>query len=132
MHLSDPLGVPGAPQETLRALTTRFEGSDLSGARLTLITDRQGHREAARYAALVQVGPEMVLSVPAFGPHYGPAGQVALQQLARWGQDQGIENLKETVLNGSDFNRVLAEPSEAEVARLVAAASPSDYGIYLR
>ena len=132
MHIADPLGVPGAPAETLEALTARFTGSDLTGARLTLITDDQGRREAARYAALVTVGEEAVLTAAAFGPRFGDAGTRALRLLAAWARDHGLENVKETVLNPSDFTRVVGEPDAAEVAHLIAAANPSDLGIYLK
>lgn len=132
MHIADPLGVPGAPAETLEALLERFAGSDLSGARLLFISDRHDQRERARYAALVTVGQEAVLSAPAFGPQFGEAGHEALRALARWAQEHGLENVKETVLNPPDFNRVLAEPDATEVARLLAAANPSDLNIYLK
>ncbi len=132
MHIADPLGVPGAPAETLNALTSRFTGSDLTGAHLILITDDQGKRETARYAALITTGGEAVLTVPAFGPRFGPDGTLALRELARWAREHGLENLKETVLNPSDFTRVVGEPDARDVAHLIAAANPSDLGIYLK
>ncbi|ULH14843.1 DUF3197 domain-containing protein [Deinococcus sp. KNUC1210] len=128
--LTDSLGVAGASDVTLRALLTRLEGSDLKGARLILLTDRQGERWRARYAALVQVGGEHVLTAPAFGPHFGPAGVAALHSLVHWAEAADVP-LRETVLSASDFGRVLEEPQAEDLARLVAASSPSDAGIYL-
>lgn len=132
MQIADPLGVPGAPAETLEALLGRFAGSDLSGARLLFITDRQGERALARYAALVTVGREAVLTAAAFGPQFGEEGRAALRALARWAQERGLGNVKETVLSPSDFTRVIGEPGADEVARLLAAANPSDLNIYLK
>ncbi|MFC4456466.1 DUF3197 domain-containing protein [Deinococcus sonorensis] len=128
--IADPLGLTGAPALTLQALQARFEGADLRGARLILLTDRQGERLQARYAVLVEASGERVLTAAAFGPHYGKAGMEALRRLAQWGDAQGLP-VRETVLNASDFNRVVAEPDAEEVGRLVAASNPSDYGIYL-
>lgn len=135
MPTADPLGVPGAPQETLRAVLAHFESGhggsvDLPGGRLILVSDRQGEREHARYAALVTAGREVVVTVPAFGPRYGAAGTEALAVLTRWAGERGLP-VRETVLNPSDFVRVLAEPGDDEVARLIAASNPSDPGIYL-
>lgn len=138
MQIMDLLGLPGAPQDTLRALLTRLEGAAWAGAggagALILITDRQGERLSARYAALLTAGlmageEEALLTAPAFGPAYGEAGTRALVELTRWAQARGLP-VRETVLNASDFVRVLAEPDAGEVARLVAASNPSDPGIY--
>ena len=38
--------------------------------------------------------------------------------------------MRETVLNPSDFVRVVAEPDADEIARLIAASNPSDPRIY--
>ncbi|MEF2276750.1 DUF3197 domain-containing protein [Deinococcus sp. YIM 134068] len=129
LQIADPLGVPGAPQETLQAVLAYFGEADLTGGRLILVTDRQGDREGARYAALVMLGREATVTVPAFGPHYGAAGERALGDLTRWAGERSLP-VRETVLNPSDFVRVLAEPGAGEVARLIAASSPSDPGIY--
>ena len=130
LPLIDALGVAGASDVTWRALSQRLEGSELSGARLILLTDRQGERWRARYAALVLVAGEHVITAPAFGPHYGPAGEAALHALVRWAESAGVP-LRETVLSASDFGRVLEEPSSEDIAQLVAASSPVDAGIYL-
>ena len=47
MQIADPLGLPAAPQETLNAVMTRFEASELTGGKLILVTDRQGERSRA-------------------------------------------------------------------------------------
>jgi hypothetical protein len=139
--LPDMLGFSGAPEATLKAVLTRFQESELAGARLILLTDRQGERSVARYAALIELpgpsdasGPQgesraLALSAPAFGPHYGPAGTAALLGLVEWAQAQGLP-LRETVLGGPQFHRLSDEPHADEIAHLIAASSPSDPGIY--
>lgn len=135
MQIADPLGVPGAPLETLNAVMTRFGGSELSGGRLILVTDRQGERTQAGYAALVVTGrppaASAVVTAAAFGPRFGRVGAQALADLVDWATGQGLP-VRETVLGASDFSRVLAEPDAREVAQLVASSNPSDPGIYTR
>ncbi len=129
--MPDMLGFSGAPEATLRAVLTRFQESDLTGARLILLTDRQGERRVARYAALVELpGEPLALSAPAFGPHYGSAGTAALLELVNWAQAAGLP-LRETVLGGPEFGRLSHEPSAAEIRHLIAASSPADAGIYI-
>ncbi len=131
MKTSDPLGVAGAPLETLHALLSRFEDSDLKKSRLILITDRQGQREQARYAALMILGSnEAIMSATAFGPAYGAVGSQALYDLVNWSQKHNMV-LRETVLNSSDFVRIVSEPDETEIKQLLAASNPTDAGIYL-
>ena len=133
--LPDTLGFSGAPEATLKAVLTRFQGSDLAGARLILLTDRQGERSVARYAALIELPGEagepqaLALSAPAFGPHYGAAGTAALLELVRWAETNRLP-LRETVLGGPEFHRLADEPQPAEIAQLIAASSPVDPGIY--
>jgi len=128
--LPDMLGFSGAPEATLKAVLTRFQESELRGARLILLTDRQGERSVARYAALVELpGEPLALSAPAFGPQYGEAGTAALLELVRWADARGLP-LRETVLSATEFGRLSDEPSAAEVQRVIAASSPSDPGIY--
>lgn len=128
MRVLEPLGLPGAPLETHRELMALL-GASGGHATLHLISDWQGVRDASRYAALITRGEEAVVTVPAYGPGYGPAGAGALAELVEWTQAQGWP-VRETVLNPSDFVRVLAEPDAGEVARLIAASNPSDYRIY--
>ena len=133
MNIADPLGVPAAPLDTWQALQARLNDADLTGARLILITDRQGERPRAGYAALVTLGrgeaEEAILSAPAFGPRYGAAGAAALAELVRWADAAGIRPT-ETILGSGDFQRVLAEPGADEVAALIAATNPADPAIY--
>lgn len=131
MQIPDPLGVPGAPSDTLAAVVGHFPGGIPQGGHLILVTGRQGERAVAGYAAvIVPVGEaEATVSAPAFGPRYGVGGVRALTELVRWAGAQGL-GVRETVLNPSDFGRVLAEPDEAEVRRLIAASNPSDPAIY--
>ena len=129
--LPDMLGTSGAPNATLRAVLTRFQGSDLMGARLILLTDSQGQRSRARYAGLVELGGEVIALIsPAFGPHYGAAGTAALSELVQWAQSQDI-SLRETVVGGPQLNNLSGEPEQAELAQLIASSSPTDTGIYL-
>lgn len=131
MHIPDPLGVVGAPQQTLRALEAALADLDLSGAALVLLTDRQGERGTARYAVLVRAGDAAYLTVDAFGPRFGADGTAALRDLARWALGRGVTNVRETVVNPPDFARVTREPDADEVRRLLAASNPSDPNIYL-
>lgn len=129
LQVSDPLGVAGAPQETWGAVQAHLEGSARAGGRLILVTDRQGDRLNAAYAALLVQGTQAVIAAPAFGPRYGRPGAEALAELVQWTQERNWP-VRETVLNPSDFVRVLAEPDAEEVGRLIAASTPSDPGIY--
>ncbi|MPY67381.1 DUF3197 domain-containing protein [Deinococcus sp. SDU3-2] len=134
MQVLEPLGLPGAPLETHRELMSLLgaaAGREGAGgpATLYLIADWQGVRDASRYAALITRGDEAVVTAPAFGPGYGPAGAEMLAELVEWAQAQGWP-VREAVLNPSDFVRVLAEPDAEEVARLIAASNPSDPRIY--
>jgi hypothetical protein len=129
LQVSDPLGVPGAPQETWGAVQAHLEGAARAGGRLILVTDRQGDRLNAAYAALIVQNGQAVIAAPAFGPRYGRPGAEALAELVRWAQERNWP-VRETVLNSSDFVRVLAEPDAEEIGRLIAASNPSDPGIY--
>ncbi|WP_264775505.1 DUF3197 domain-containing protein [Deinococcus aetherius] len=129
MQIADPLGVPGAPLETLQAVLTHLEGADLTGGRLILVRDRQGDRGDARYGAVLVAGDSAVVTVPAFGPHYGRAGAQALAELTRWASARGMP-VRETAVNPADLVRVLAEPGADEIARVIAASNPSDPAIY--
>jgi len=137
MHVADPFGVPGAPLETLRAVLSYLEGQpgvgDVAGpeehGRLILITDRQDEWPHGRYAALLTLGEEALVTAPAFGGAFGVGGADALRQLVDWVVGRGWA-VRETVLNASDFTRVLAEPGEGEVRHLIAASNPSDPAIY--
>ncbi|MEW6421849.1 MAG: DUF3197 domain-containing protein [Deinococcota bacterium] len=129
MHIAEPFGVPGAPLETLQAVLSHLADAGAANGRLILITDRQDERLQARYGALLTFGGKALVTAPAFGPAYGPEGLQALAELTRWAQERGWP-VRETVLSASDFVRVLAEPEEAEVARLIAASNPSDPAIY--
>ncbi|WP_216321490.1 DUF3197 domain-containing protein [Deinococcus aestuarii] len=129
MQIADPLGVPGAPLETLQAVLTHLEGANLTGGRLILVRDRQGNRGEARYGAVVTLGGQAVVAAPAFGPHYGRAGAQALAELTRWAGERGLP-VRETAVNPADLVRVLAEPGADEIARIVAASNPSDPAIY--
>lgn len=128
----DPLGMPGAPQETLNVLKTRFEGSEWAGGQVILVTDRQGERPRAGYGAVVLPSTDpggAVVFAPAFGPRYGESGASALADLVAWATERDLP-LRETVLPAGDFQRVLAEPDLREIRALIAASNPTDPGIY--
>lgn len=139
MHVADPFGVPGAPLETLRAVLSYLEGQPgVEGegtdgreehGRLILITDRQDELPHGRYAALLTLGEEALITAPAFGGAFGTGGTDALRELVDWAVGRGWA-VRETVLNAPDFTRVLAEPGEGEVRHLIAASNPSDPAIY--
>ncbi|GGJ83202.1 DUF3197 domain-containing protein [Deinococcus aquiradiocola] len=129
--LPDLLGLNGAPDATLHAVLTRFQASELRGGRLILLTDRQGERSRARYAALVEVrGEVLAVTGAAFGPHFGRAGTAALAGLVEWAQSAGL-SVRETVVGASQLANLAGEPDAAELAGLIASSSPSDPGIYL-
>ncbi|MDV6374272.1 DUF3197 domain-containing protein [Deinococcus arenicola] len=132
LQIADPLGVPGAPHDTLNAVMSHVE-QHLEGAvgQLILVTDRQGDRDRAGYAVVLIVGAVVTVAANAFGPRFGRPGMDALMQVVRWAQDREWQ-VRETVLNASDFTRVIDEPDTTEVRKLMAASNPSDPGIYLQ
>lgn len=129
MQISEPIGVPGAPTDTLAAFLTAVRHLDLDHAKLIFLTDTQGDRQHARYAALLVRGQEAMLSAAAFGPTFGSQGILCLKELGDWATQQGVPT-RETLMNPSDFVRVLDEPEPAEIARLIAASNPADTRIY--
>lgn len=134
MKIADPLGVPGAPLETWEELKARLNDEDIRGARLVMVTDRQGDRPHAGYGVLLTLrrgdAEEGVVTVAAFGPRYGESGVQALTELITWAHHNELI-LRETVLPSGDFTRFLAEPDEREVRALLAASNPADPGLYV-
>lgn len=131
MNIIDPLGVPAAPQETLQVLMPLLEQAELSSARLTLVTDRQGDRENCGYAAVLKIQTDILVTAHAFGPRFGQEGAEALATLVNWATEHNVA-VFETVLNPSDFTRVIAEPDQDELAALTAASNPTDPNIYTK
>lgn len=130
MKIDEPLGVPGAPYDTLQAVQDTFTSDRITEGQMIMITDQHGQRDQAQYAALIRVpGYAAELTAAAFGPQFGEAGLLALRDLALWADAHGLV-IKETVLSPGDFTRVIDEPDETEVMRLIAAANPTDVGIY--
>ena len=130
MKISEPIGTPGAPKETLEDLANVLERLPTS-AKVLLITDIQGHRSHARYAVLFLHGSEGALSREAFGPRYGPEGILALDTLVRTLLERGINDFKECVVMPSDFGRLMQEPEGLEFERLISSANPTDPNLYL-
>ncbi|WP_027482786.1 DUF3197 domain-containing protein [Deinococcus pimensis] len=131
MLISDPLGVVGAPLETLAELRAAVGDRSLAGGTLVLVTDRQGERGRGAYGALLWVDAQLWLTVASFGPRFGEDGARALSDLVRWAGEGGITAIRETVVPVPQFNRVLREPDEAELRAVIAASNPSDAGIYV-
>ncbi|AFZ68389.1 DUF3197 domain-containing protein [Deinococcus peraridilitoris] len=131
MLIAEPLGVVGAPNETLRILERTFADIDLTGGAITFVTESQGQRANARYGAVIEAAGKTYVIVEAFGGQFGPGGVEGLQALARWAQSSGIQTYRESILSTYDFNRVLREPDEGEIQQLIVSANPSDVNIYL-
>lgn len=137
MNITELLGVPGAPLETLDAVLgyvghPEVRGT-LGGSRLVLVTDRTGERAGAGYGALLLArldGQACVFPVAwSFGPAFGAAGGAALSGLLGWAVEAGVL-LREAVVGAGDA-RALGDPDGALVARVVAASSPVEPGLYL-
>ncbi|GGJ35250.1 DUF3197 domain-containing protein [Deinococcus roseus] len=129
MHTPEIAGRIGSPKETLALL---LERSTLNmHTMFILITDFQDHRKQARYSVLVHNPGESVLTVPAFGPHFGAAGSEALRAVVQKALDGGVSNFKETVINPYDFQRMTSDPDEEDLKVLLAKANPTDHHIYL-
>ncbi|MBB6097821.1 hypothetical protein HNR42_001244 [Deinobacterium chartae] len=128
MHIADPIGVPGAPAETLTALLqqARF-GPE---AALYLLTDTQGQRREARYSLLLHRPDHDLLTREAFGGRFGEAGIHALATAVNAALEGGVTRFFETVIDRSDFNRMVAEPDPHELRVLLASANPTDPMIY--
>jgi Protein of unknown function (DUF3197) len=126
----DPVGLQGAPMETLAALKTALRGVKLEGAIITLIADWQNRRDTARYAVMIRAGEESIVSEDAFGGRYGVAGTAALTDLVNFLWERGAENFKESVLAPHQFARILEYPDAASLQRIVANANPTDPEIY--
>lgn len=129
MHTPEITGTIGAPKETLALL---LEKSNLGPETMfVVLTDFQGHRNIARYSVLVHNKEASVLSVPAFGPHYGEAGIEALRDVVQSALASGVTNFKETVVNPYDFQRMTSDPDEEDLKVLLSKANPTDYHIYI-
>jgi hypothetical protein len=126
----DPVGLQGAPSETLTALKTALKTLEVRGSIVILIADWQDRRASARYAVLVTHGERSVLSEDAFGGRYGEAGRSALAQLVTYLTDRGADNFKESVVPPHDFTRLLEFPTHEAMLRLMANANPTDPEIY--
>lgn len=141
MNITELLGVPGAPLETLDAVLgyvghPEVRGT-LGGSRLVLVTDRTGERVGTGYGALLVAGSlvgsggsgRVVPVAWSFGPAFGAAGGAALSGLLGWAVEAGVL-LREAVVGAGDV-RGLGDPDGALVARVVAASSPVEPGLYL-
>ncbi len=126
----DPIGLRGAPLETLEAVRAGLRSIDVKDSIVTLIADWQGRRDSARYAVLVRNGERSLLSEDAFGGRYGAAGQRALADLVTMLTDRGASNFKESVLAPHEFSRLLEDPTAERLQHILANANPSDPEIY--
>ena len=126
----DPVGLRGAPSETLSAMKLELRGVKLGEAVVTLIADWQDRRDSGRYAVLVRNGGSQIVSEDAFGGRYGADGVKALADLVTFLCEQGATNFKESVLAPHEFTRLLEYPDAHNLQRVSANANPSDFEIY--
>ncbi len=126
----DPVGLRGAPLESLNAMKLALRGVKLSDATVILIADWQDRRDSGRYAVLVRDGGSHVVSEDAFGGRYGASGIKALADLVTFLCEQGATNFKESVLPPHEFTRLLEYPDAHNLGRIAANANPSDPEIY--
>lgn len=126
----DPVGLQGAPKETLEALKIAVKGINLSNTIVTLVADWQDRRDSARYAVMLRASGRTVISEDAFGGRYGSLGRTTLAQLVNWLLEAGATDFKESVLPPHEFTRLLEYPDQAGIMKLVANANPTDPEIY--
>ena len=93
----DPVGLRGAPNETLNAMKLALRGVKLNDATVTLIADWQDRRDSGRYAVLVRDADGAVVSEDAFGGRYGASGTQALAEIVTFLIQHGATNFKESV-----------------------------------
>jgi hypothetical protein len=129
-ELLDPVGMQGAPQETLAALKIAVRGMDLERAIVTLVADWQDRRASARYAVMLRENGRTVLSEDAFGGRYGALGVTGLAQLVDWLTEAGASDFKESIVAPHEFNRLLEHLDAHGVQKLIANANPTDPEIY--
>jgi Protein of unknown function (DUF3197) len=126
----DPVGLQGAPTETLEAVKIALRTLEVKGSTVILIADWQDRRDTARYAVLVRHGTHTVLSEDAFGGRYGATGTQALTDLVTYLWNKGADNFKESVIAPHDFTRLLEFPTNEALLRVMANANPTDPEIY--
>ena len=126
------VGLRGAPQKTLSALKEALKGVDFSEAAVTYITDWQDQRAHSRFAVFARQGRHRILSLDAFGPRFGPQGDLALRELTLWLIERGVANFKEAVIAPSEY-AALFELEDAEAEKLIlATANPTDPMLYIK
>jgi len=126
----DPIGLQGAPIETLNALHAALKGFDLKHAIVTIISDWQDRRSTARYAVLVKSGERVALSEDAFGPRYGETGTRAIKNLLENLSLKGAINFKECILAPHEFTRLLEYPDAHAILKITASANPASPAIW--
>lgn len=126
----DPIGLQGAPLETLNALHAALKSFDLKHAIVTIISDWQDRRSTARYAVLVRSGERVALSEDAFGPRYGEAGTWAIKDLLESLSSKGAINFKECILAPHEFTRLLEYPDAHAILKITASANPASPAIW--
>ena len=129
--LLEPIGLQGAPKETLEAIQQALKGFDIKHAVVTMISDWQDRRESARYAVLVRSHDHVALSEDAFGPRYGAAGTDALARLVSSLVERGAVNFKESVLAPHEFTRLLEYPDQHTLLQITANANPAGPDLYV-
>lgn len=126
------VGLRGAPQKTLLALKEALKGVDFPEATVTYITDWQDQRANARFAIFVREGKHRILSLDAFGPRFGAAGDAALREITLWFIERGVTDFKEAVVAPSEY-AALFELEDQELERLIeATGNPTDPVLYIK
>lgn len=126
------VGLRGAPQKTLLALKEALKGVDFSEATVTYITDWQDQRANARFAIFVREGKHRILSLDAFGPRFGAAGDAALREITLWFIERGVTNFKEAVVAPSEYAALFELEDEEALKRIAASANPTDPMLYIK
>ncbi len=126
------VGVRGAPQKTLLALKEALKGVDFPEAAVTYITDWQDQRANARFAIFMREGKHRILSLDAFGPRFGAAGDAALREITLWFIERGVTEFKEAVVAPSEY-AALFELDDGEAQKQIAtSANPTDPMLYIK
>jgi hypothetical protein len=126
------VGLRGAPQKTLLALKEALKGVDFSEATVTYITDWQDQRANARFAIFVREGKHRILSLDAFGPRFGAAGDAALREITLWFIERGVTDFKEAVVAPSEYAALFELEDEEALKRIAASANPTDPMLYIK
>lgn len=127
------VGVRAAPNETLHALKEAVKGVKFNEALVTLVTDWQDQRANARFAIWVREGKHRVLTLDAFGPRFGAAGDDALRDAVQWFLERGvsIDLFREVILPPSEYSELFEMDGDDASQMLVIKAGYADPKLYI-